>query len=208
MAPRTQGRHQWRSCYPGNRASQKMVGPLNTENALTMEAMVEGRRATLRRANGDLCYVHQLARRWLKWWTYLNAKVDLKGTVKAQAYEKSSKAVQAQWGPLQWWMGRVHMGLHDLEVWERRTDGGHVHARIQKIYLESCRQASSRWRWEFARRQSVADTNLIGTHWHELERIYWGGVSRTQCTQCARSAHAVQLTGVFWGRLRGIFDLS
>ena len=98
--------------------------------------------------------------------------MDLKETVKAQAYEKSSKAVQAQWGPLQWWMGRVHMGLHDLEVWERRTDGGHVHARIQKIYLESCRQASSRWRGEFAKRQSVADTNLIGTHWHELERMY------------------------------------
>jgi len=188
---------------PATAPAKNLVGPLNTENALTMEAMVEGRRATLRRANEDLCYVHQLARRWLKWWTYHNAKVDLKETVKAQAYEKSSKAVQAQWGPLQWWMGRVHMGLHDLEVWERRTDGGHVHARIQKIYLESCRQASSRWRREFARRQSVADTNLIGTHWHELERMYWEAAAQVEARYNYDSHDCLHLTGVSPGTGQG-----
>ena len=86
---------------------------------------------------------HQIARQWLVWWNHFNVTVQRREAVKVQVFEQSSAPVQFLWDPLRWWMERVHMGLHVLEMWERRTDGGHTQARMQEIYLESCRQASS-----------------------------------------------------------------
>jgi len=70
--------------------------------------------------------------------------------------------------------------LHDLEMWERRPDGGHVQARIQEIYPESCQQALAQWRNEFARRRSAVDTGLIRLHLQEMERIFQEAVAQVE----------------------------
>ena len=181
---------------PAAESDSSLMGPLSTGNALTMGMILAERRAPFKQAIVDLCYVHQLARRWLKWWHHLNVTVELKEAVKAQVFEDSSKAVEVLWGPLRWWMGNVHMGLHDLEMWERSTDGGHVQARIQEIYLESCRQASSRWRREFARRQSAADSGLIGLHWDELKRMYGEAATLVEARYNYDAHDCLHLTGV------------
>ena len=100
-------------------------------------------------------------------------------------------------------MGSVHTGLHDLEMWEHSTDGGHVQARIQEIYLESCRQASSRWRREFARRQSVADSGLIGLHWDELKRMYGEAATLVEARYNYDAHDCLHLTGVLPGTGQG-----
>ena len=51
-------------------------------------------------------------------------------------------------------MSQVHMGLHDLQMWERTWDGNVQH-RVRELYLESCSEASARWRSEFTRRQDA-----------------------------------------------------
>jgi len=81
-----------------------------------MEATVVERRTILEQTNGGLRYVHQLAQRWLKSWNHYNAQVQQEEAVKAQVFEGSFTAAQVQWEPLRWWIGRVHMGLRDLEM--------------------------------------------------------------------------------------------
>ena len=61
------------------------------------------------------------------------------------AMEQSSRATEVLWAPLRQWMGQVHMGLHDLQMWERTWDGNVQH-RVHELYLESCSDASARWR--------------------------------------------------------------
>ena len=38
-------------------------------------------------------------------------------------YQVSSRATEALLEPVRQWMGRVHMGLHDLQMWEKDTMG-------------------------------------------------------------------------------------
>ena len=45
-----------------------------------------------------------------------------------------------------------------LQMWERKSDGGHVQHRIHELYLESCSHAWTRWRRE---RTKQHDGNTI-----------------------------------------------
>ena len=118
-----------------------------------------------------LCTVHGHARRWLRWWDKANRRLrDSTGRTE-RTMEQSSRATEVLWAPLRQWMGQVHMGLHDLQMWERTRDG-HVQHRIHELYLESCSDAWARWRREFTRRQNTSDTKLVGAHWYRLRRLY------------------------------------
>uniref|UniRef100_A0A7S1NU95 Uncharacterized protein n=1 Tax=Eutreptiella gymnastica TaxID=73025 RepID=A0A7S1NU95_9EUGL len=148
------------------------------------------------RAKMNLRYSHQIARQWLKWWKHFSGRVQQKEAVKAKTFEGVSEAVRALWDPLRWWIGRVYTGLHDLEMWERRHDGWHVQERLQEIYFQSCRHTWSRWRRDFAGRQSAADTGLIRFHWHEMERIFREAVAQVE-TRCDYDAQdCLPLTGM------------
>ena len=64
------------------------------------------------------------------------------------------------------------MGLHDLEMWERRHDGGHVEYRIHQLYLKSCSHTWRRWRWKSTEQKQTVDTELLRSHCRWLERLY------------------------------------
>ena len=73
------------------------------------------------------------------------------------------------------------LGLHALQMWERRSDGGHAQHRIHKLYLKSCSYAWKRWRWKFTEQKQVVrvrDTKLMRAHWYPMENLYDEAVAR------------------------------
>ena len=101
-----------------------------------------------------LCHVHGHAKRLLKWWDKVSRRLQDSTGRTERAMEQSSRATEVLWAPLRQWMGEVHMGLHDLQMWERTWDGNVQH-RVRELYLESCSEASARWRSELTRRQDA-----------------------------------------------------
>ena len=54
-----------------------------------------------------------------------------------------------------------------------------------------------------ARRQSVADTGLIGLHWHELGRMYREAATLVEARYNYDAHHCLHLTGVLPGTGQG-----
>ena len=98
-------------------------------------------------------------------------------------------------GALGQWMRQVHMGLHNLQIWERRSDGGHVQHRIHELYLGSCSYAWTRWRREFTKRQNGPDTKLIRAHWYRMEHLYDEAVARVVARHTCGGNGCPTLTG-------------
>ena len=92
-------------------------------------------------------------------------------------------------------MGQVYIGLHDLEMWERRLEGGNVQHRIREIYLESCRNASTQWRREFTRQQNASNTVLMRLCCFQLERIYGEAKARVMALSTYDEHDCLTLTG-------------
>ena len=131
-----------------------LSGLLSAENALIMEAAATERRELHRQSWIVLCHVHGHAKRLLKWWDKVSRRLQDSTGRTERAMEQSSRATEVLWAPLRQWMGEVHMGLHDLQMWERTWDGNVQH-RVRELYLESCSEASARWRSELTRRQDA-----------------------------------------------------
>ena len=71
------------------------------------------------------------------------------------------------WGGASGFMGQVHLGLHDLQMWVRTWDGNVQH-KVHGLYLESCSDASARWRSEFTRRQNAeAAAQVVARHTYD-----------------------------------------
>ena len=92
-------------------------------------------------------------------------------------------------------MGQVHMGLHDLQMWERRHNGRHVQHRIHEFYLESRSCAWKRWRWKFTEQKRIVDTKLLRAHWHRLERLYDQVAARVMARYTYDGHDCLTLTG-------------
>ena len=119
--------------------------------------------------------IHGHAKRWLRCWDKANPRLQDSTGFTGRTMEQSFRATEVMWAPLRQWMGPVHMRLHDLQMWERKRDGGHVQHRI---HLESCRRAWARRRREFTRRQNASDTILRRGHWYRMEHLYDEAVAR------------------------------
>ena len=83
-------------------------------------------------------------------------------------------------------MGQVHMGLHDLQMWERTWDGNVQH-RVHELYLESCSDASAQWRSEFTRRQNA--------EWYQLRHLYAEAAARVAALHTYDANDCLTLTG-------------
>ena len=108
--------------------------------------------------------------------------------------DQSSRATKVLWAPLRQWMGQVHMGLHDLQMWERTWDGNVQH-RVHELYLESCSNAWARWRRKFTRRQNASDTKLFGAHWYQLRHLYAEAAARVVACHTYDANDCLTLTG-------------
>ena len=108
-----------------------MGGPLRAENVLKMQPAIVERQAL----HDQRLHIHRGTKRWLQWWHQTNSRLKNNAWIVRSSLELSSRATEALWESLRRWMGQVHMGLHDLEMWERRSDGvqGNVHHRIHDI---------------------------------------------------------------------------
>ena len=122
--------------------------------------------------------IHTMARNLLRLWHHINGRLQKSLRDVTLAYQVSSRATEALWEPLRQWMGRVHMGLHDLEMWERRHDGGHVEYRIHELYLQSCRYTWRRWRWRYTAGRQIVDAEVLRAHDTRVKRLYDEAVAR------------------------------
>ena len=140
-----------------------------------------------------------MARNWLRWLHYAHCRLRISLRAAAWTFEDSSSATAVLWEPLRLWMGQVHMGLNDLEMWERRHDGGHVEHKIHQLYLKSCSYTRRRWRWKFPEQKQIVDTELLRCHYRWLERLY----DEAKATVMARYTYdehdCLTLTGIHSG---------
>ena len=44
--------------------------------------------------------------------------------------------------------------------------------RIHQLYLTSCSNTWRQWRWTFTEQKQIVDTELLGSHYRWLERLY------------------------------------
>ena len=79
--------------------------------------------------------IHRHAKRWLQWWHHTDSRPDNNAWIARPILELSFRAIEALWESLRRWMGQVYMGLHDLEMWECRSDGGNVQHIIHEMHM-------------------------------------------------------------------------
>ena len=44
--------------------------------------------------------------------------------------------------------------------------------RIHQLYLKSCSHTWRQWSWKFTEQKQIVDTELLGSHYRWLERLY------------------------------------
>ena len=108
---------------PAAAARLCLGGLLNAENALTIETSGLERRALHDQSWLVLRIILRNARRWLRWWHKANRRLQNSTGITECIMEQSCRATEVLWAPRRQQMGQVHMGLHELQMWERRSNG-------------------------------------------------------------------------------------
>ena len=87
------------------------------------------------------------------------------------------------------------MGLHDLQMSERKSDRGRVQHGIHELHLESCSHAWAQWRREFTKRQNASDTKLMRAHWYRMEHLSDEAAARVVARHTYDANDCLTLTG-------------